>query len=1151
VTKQLLTIFVSGLTLLITVIVLLPEATVAQPPTPNVKDLREDWWIGNLPPIVGSVPAGDKTASVTALTGLADWSRIAFQSYRDGNWEIYLARGDGSQPVRLTNHSAADVRPRLNRGAARLVFTSDRDGNFEVYTMNADGSGLARLTFNDASEAGPVWSPDGGRIVFASDRDGNAEIYMMNADGSDQTRLTHDGAVDLMPTWSPDGNQIAWVRRDGIEGALWVMNADGSNSHALTGTLRFPQNPAWSPDGTRIAFDYDADGDVWNELVLINADGTGLHTVYDPGANLVDAWMGSWSPDGGWLSFSRVEYVVQNDELYLRNIYVEKVPPGVAYSDRVTDLGVDGLPDWQTTDISPPRSRLHTLPRYLRSHDGVIKLTLEIEDAGGSEIESYDIQMRDGLSGQWMDMQHASASGPSWLQDVFYEGALGHTYSFRVRARDHAFNQEDWPASSDASTTLYAWRISGEIRDTRDVPLPKVTLDVHPRPFSGNSTDVQGRYALYSAATEDHQVRAVHPNYASPPATAFSVADDVQGFNLYLRPADDVIANGDFENGNLSGWEATGAFTPTLTSIHHTGQAGLVLGQPLAMNPPLELPEETQGTGRPGCLVIDSRGTLHTVYPVIVPSGTALAYVSKPLDGPLSDAVYLTDAGGGDSGLAVDSADTLYTVRSIYLDDEQRFTLTYRYKPVDGEWSPAARIPDVRANLNSTPHLATDSHDGLHLVWDCQECGSQVYYITRTADGEWMTPMTLPAEPVFYFFRPMDVVMTGDDVLHVVWYETGESDPSNGRLVYLRKPPGGSWSPRMTLATSSAEDQVIGSPGSPTLVADSSGRLYLFWMSSQNGQTISFRQSADGGQTWSEPVRLPIWNANLGTVPVIQVDAGGRIHALWTRQNPDYTRSIVYTSSVDHGATWSKPLTVGLLRVGLGYDLATGVIDSAHNRLYVSGEGFIAELPQLNEVTGDHLMKQRVSIPETMHAPTLSFVYRLNKDMDSEEDQLKVSIDGEPVWVATDHSEEWTHAWVDVGTWRGDAIELTLSLHSEAGGARTWAYLDEVTLGPWLTPAIESVFPPHIEAQARIPISLTITGDNFIETPTVRLNETMLQDVQWVNERTLQVTLPADLAPGIYDVWVTNPAGQESALPRGLRVGKQVYLPAVFRQYAP
>ena len=72
----------------------------------------------------------------------------------------------------------------------RIAFDSDRDGNDEIYVMNADGTGQTRLTNNVVSDLQSAWSPDGTKIAFQSTRDGNPEIYAMNADGTAPTRLT-------------------------------------------------------------------------------------------------------------------------------------------------------------------------------------------------------------------------------------------------------------------------------------------------------------------------------------------------------------------------------------------------------------------------------------------------------------------------------------------------------------------------------------------------------------------------------------------------------------------------------------------------------------------------------------------------------------------------------------------------------------------------------------------------------------------------------------------------------------------------------------------------------------------------------------------------------------------------------------------------
>jgi hypothetical protein len=102
-----------------------------------------------------------------------------------------------SGTLRLTNQTG-DSRAHYSPDGTKIVFQSFRDGQSEIYVMNPDGSGQTRLTNNSALDSAPAWSPDGTKILFTSTRDDpmSQSLYVMNADGSNQTRVTtgSDGA---------------------------------------------------------------------------------------------------------------------------------------------------------------------------------------------------------------------------------------------------------------------------------------------------------------------------------------------------------------------------------------------------------------------------------------------------------------------------------------------------------------------------------------------------------------------------------------------------------------------------------------------------------------------------------------------------------------------------------------------------------------------------------------------------------------------------------------------------------------------------------------------------------------------------------------------------------------------------------------------
>jgi TolB protein len=70
--------------------------------------------------------------------------------------------------VNLTNNPAVDAFPAVSADGTKIAFESDRDGNTEIYTMNADGSGpVVRLTNNPDWDYEPEFSPDGTKIAFS------------------------------------------------------------------------------------------------------------------------------------------------------------------------------------------------------------------------------------------------------------------------------------------------------------------------------------------------------------------------------------------------------------------------------------------------------------------------------------------------------------------------------------------------------------------------------------------------------------------------------------------------------------------------------------------------------------------------------------------------------------------------------------------------------------------------------------------------------------------------------------------------------------------------------------------------------------------------------------------------------------------------
>ena len=215
-----------------------------------------------------SSQAGDNSGAEYSRDG----SRIAFETDRDGNYEIYVGPADAvAQSQSVTKHPAADRMPSWSHDGTQIVFMSNRDGkDFDIYRMNADGSGVERLT-NGGSNSAPNYSPDGGQLALQIGRDS----FVMTLSNKGLRRLTQEPSDGTHPSWSPDGKLIAYATTRNGRSEIFSSKANGSEAKPLvTMPMGDAIDPKWSPSGQYVAFVHVPAG-------LANSQGnTGQRIVY-------------------------------------------------------------------------------------------------------------------------------------------------------------------------------------------------------------------------------------------------------------------------------------------------------------------------------------------------------------------------------------------------------------------------------------------------------------------------------------------------------------------------------------------------------------------------------------------------------------------------------------------------------------------------------------------------------------------------------------------------------------------------------------------------------------------------------------------------------------------------------------------------------
>jgi Tol biopolymer transport system component len=196
----------------------------------------------------------------------------------DPRYEIFSARPDGSDLVRLTDNQAYDAEATVCPKDGTVIFTSTRDGDLDLYRMDVDGKNVRRLTNLPGYDGGAFFSPDCTKIVWRASRPAEGqeldeyrrllasglvrptklEIFVANADGSDARQVTNLGAASFAPSFFPQGDRIIFSSNygdpQGREFDLWAVNLDGTALERITWTPGFDGFPLFEPDGTRLAF---------------------------------------------------------------------------------------------------------------------------------------------------------------------------------------------------------------------------------------------------------------------------------------------------------------------------------------------------------------------------------------------------------------------------------------------------------------------------------------------------------------------------------------------------------------------------------------------------------------------------------------------------------------------------------------------------------------------------------------------------------------------------------------------------------------------------------------------------------------------------------------------------------------------------------
>ena len=184
-------------------------------------------------------------------------------------WRMHIPEGltKGMPPERMFASTREEFAQQYSPDGKKVAFESKRGGNLEIWVCESEGQGCAQLTTMGSSASGvPTWSPDGKQVAFYSNAQGNPQIYAIPSDGGATRRLTSQNAGAMFPRWSRDGKWIYFSSKESGTTQVWKVPSAGGQAVQVThgGGLISSE----SPDGKWLYFSGEGtDSSLWKMRV--------------------------------------------------------------------------------------------------------------------------------------------------------------------------------------------------------------------------------------------------------------------------------------------------------------------------------------------------------------------------------------------------------------------------------------------------------------------------------------------------------------------------------------------------------------------------------------------------------------------------------------------------------------------------------------------------------------------------------------------------------------------------------------------------------------------------------------------------------------------------------------------------------------------
>jgi serine/threonine protein kinase/Tol biopolymer transport system component len=220
-----------------------------------------------------------------------------------GSRQIWEADVPSGKRYAILSGTTSAWLPAVSPDGRKMLFT-EQVTNYDIVSAGIDGSVPKTLIATDRNELMPAWAAKQPVLAYVTDRNGPQEIWIRSGNADRPVVTPRDfppGTTQwfMAPALSPEADRIVYVRIEASTPRLWISSVAGGTPIPLTNDTAAAFSGSWSPDGSWFAYGRINAGK--SDLMKVKTTGQATPVVLKADTGVLG--VPSWSPTGEWTAY--------------------------------------------------------------------------------------------------------------------------------------------------------------------------------------------------------------------------------------------------------------------------------------------------------------------------------------------------------------------------------------------------------------------------------------------------------------------------------------------------------------------------------------------------------------------------------------------------------------------------------------------------------------------------------------------------------------------------------------------------------------------------------------------------------------------------------------------------------------------------------